>query len=310
MNSTANYQSALGQLRGVLSRLKPGDPVYDGIVASRDPVFARYQPLFSNPEALAIEEFRTFLYLDNNRHWSGLYRKGLEACKDVPRLRLALKTLLHEARPIEARFDAAIDSVSGMGKGLASAILLIMFPNKYGVWNNTSEAGLRELKLWPSFEGAGTFGKKYVRVNEVLNNLAHDLGIDLWTLDAIWWAIIAGSELPNGMEVPAPTQPTVVQSDSIEPLPLQVQRFGLERHLHDFLFDNWDRMELGHDWAIYGDEKGDDSGYEFPTDVGRIDLLAKHRREKRWLILELKRNQTDDTTVGQVLRYMGWYSIT
>ncbi len=40
--------------------------------------------------------------------------------------------------------------------------------------------------------------------------------------------------------------------------------------------------------------------------MGKIDLLAKHLREPRWLVIELKREQSADQTVGQVLRYMGW----
>lgn len=60
----------------------------------------------------------------------------------------------------------------------------------------------------------------------------------------------------------------------------------------------WDLVEEG------GDIKG--YGYERPTDVGRIDLLAIHKKEPRWMVIELKRGQTSDSTVGQVLRYMGW----
>jgi RecB family endonuclease NucS len=39
---------------------------------------------------------------------------------------------------------------------------------------------------------------------------------------------------------------------------------------------------------------------------GLIDLLAKHKREGRWLVIELKREQSTDQTVGQLLRYVGW----
>ena len=35
-------------------------------------------------------------------------------------------------------------------------------------------------------------------------------------------------------------------------------------------------------------------------------MLAKHKSEKKWLVIELKRNQTSDSTVGQILRYMSW----
>ncbi len=41
--------------------------------------------------------------------------------------------------------------------------------------------------------------------------------------------------------------------------------------------------------------------------MGRIDLLALSRRKgTRWLVVELKRDQTSGSTVGKVLRYMGW----
>lgn len=84
-------------------------------------------------------------------------------------------------------------------------------------------------------------------------------------------------------------------------------RFGLERHLQNFLLDNWDQTELGKEWDLVeegGEVEG--YGYERPTDIGRIDLLAQHKTAKRWLVIELKREQSTDATAGQVLRYMGW----
>jgi hypothetical protein len=58
--------------------------------------------------------------------------------------------------------------------------------------------------------------------------------------------------------------------------------------------------------AIQYEENGEEVGYEYVCEVGRIDLLARHRKRSEWLVIELKRNQSSDTTVGQVLRYMGW----
>jgi len=83
--------------------------------------------------------------------------------------------------------------------------------------------------------------------------------------------------------------------------------FGLEKHLHDFLVDNWDHVsDLGKQWSIL-DEEGEVIGSHYRTgEVGEIDVLAKHRTNDAWLVVELKRNQTSDETVGQVLRYMGW----
>ncbi len=37
-----------------------------------------------------------------------------------------------------------------------------------------------------------------------------------------------------------------------------------------------------------------------------MDFLAHHRTEKKWLVVELKRYESTDKAVGQVLRYMGW----
>lgn len=70
--------------------------------------------------------------------------------------------------------------------------------------------------------------------------------------------------------------------------------------------DNWDATELGKEWKLYEYQGDPEAGYEFPCKVGRIDLLAKHRTEPRWLVVELKRDQSTDITLGQVLRYMGW----
>lgn len=83
------------------------------------------------------------------------------------------------------------------------------------------------------------------------------------------------------------------------------QSFSLERHLHDFLRENWDRTKLGEEWALLT-EGGDLVGYEYPTGVGRIDLLAHHRTDERWLVIELKRGRNSDSTVGRVARYVGW----
>jgi RecB family endonuclease NucS len=82
--------------------------------------------------------------------------------------------------------------------------------------------------------------------------------------------------------------------------------FGLERYLHEFLVDNWERLDLGKEWALL-EEDGDVVGSHYPTgEVGEIDLLAKHKSADRWLVIELKRDQSSDATVGQLLRYMGW----
>lgn len=49
-------------------------------------------------------------------------------------------------------------------------------------------------------------------------------------------------------------------------------------------------------------------GRQFPTEIGNIDFLTQDKNG-RYYIIELKRDQADDDTIGQILRYMGWVYI-
>jgi hypothetical protein len=292
---------ALGKLRDLLAAMKESQ-IWNQIVQPRDLVFSRFQPIFapSHVPKLTAEEFKPILYFDSNHHWTGLHRQGARICEDMSKLREALLVLLDETRPLEARLDEVAGSVKGFGKATMTAILHVAYPKKYGVWNNTSEGGLVELGLYPEFDRGEKFGSCYVKINSVLTELATALDIDLWTLDALWWMLRQGDVVP-GQGV------MQLANDPKTPGLVSPQFFGLERHLHDFLFDNWDSLELGRDWEIYGIPGDEEAGYEFPCPpVGRIDILAKHRTKKKWLIVELKRNDTSDAVVGQALRYMGW----
>ena len=81
--------------------------------------------------------------------------------------------------------------------------------------------------------------------------------------------------------------------------------FALERHLEDFLVENWRQTELGSGYDIY-EEEGQRVGQQYPTDTGPIDVLAVSKDRKRLLVVELKRGRASDVVVGQILRYMGF----
>lgn len=296
----ARYAKGLAQVRAAAAKFGPKDGVWQQIVGPRDQVFARFQPLFapSYIPRLTAEEFRPFLYLEHNHHWSSLYRQGLGATSDFKRFRKALALLLDEGRPVAPRFTEALGLVSGMGKGIATAILTVAYPDRYGVWNNTSEGGLRKTGLWPEFPRGASLGERYAGVNAVLLRLAKDLKIDLWTLDALWWRLLDPARVTVG-----------ALDDSGESGPggtIDSEHFALEKQLEGFLVENWSRTELGKEWNIFESEGEPLAGNQFPTDIGIIDVLAKHKKEPRWLVVELKRDQTTDQTVGQATRYMGW----
>jgi restriction system protein len=81
--------------------------------------------------------------------------------------------------------------------------------------------------------------------------------------------------------------------------------FALEKHLEDFLVQNWPQTLLGKDFSIF-QEEGEMVGQQYATDAGPIDILALSKDGKRILVVELKRGRASDVVVGQTLRYMGY----
>ncbi len=185
------YEKALMELRGSLAELKPGHKMYDETVSHQDQVLARFQPVFSpsNLGTLSREDMATFLRQENNRHWGGLHRMSSTVTADMERLRTALQVLVDEARPLAERFDEAIDTVNGLGPAIASAILLIVYPDRYGVWNSVSESALKRLGIWPHLSGQSR-GQYYEGINRLLLQLRDELAVDLWTLDSLLWMIL------------------------------------------------------------------------------------------------------------------------
>jgi hypothetical protein len=195
-----NYNEALVRLKNLVAKVEQtNDKDYSEMVKIKDEVLKRYQPVFS-PEKLPLltqEEFRSFLLLENNKHWNGLHRHWRKMCSDMKLLRESLILLADDTQPIDARLDKVNNSIKGMGKAVVTGILLVVFPEKYGVWNATSEGVLKSLELWPSFSKGESFGKRYVKVNDLLNKLSKDLNVDLWTLDALWWRFDNGMKSKN-----------------------------------------------------------------------------------------------------------------
>lgn len=81
--------------------------------------------------------------------------------------------------------------------------------------------------------------------------------------------------------------------------------FAMEKHLEDFLVQNWGQTELGREYFIY-EEEGERVGQQYQTDTGPIDILAISRDKRRLLVVELKKGRASDAVVGQILRYMGF----
>ena len=77
--------------------------------------------------------------------------------------------------------------------------------------------------------------------------------------------------------------PTLVSTDpSVE----DASAFALEKHLEDFLVENWSQTELGKEFDIF-EEEGERVGQQYPTDTGPLDILAVSKDKKRLLVVKL-----------------------
>lgn len=81
--------------------------------------------------------------------------------------------------------------------------------------------------------------------------------------------------------------------------------FVFEKYLEEFLVANWSATFLGKTHFIF-EENGEKVGKQFPTDTGRLDILAVSNDKKELLVIELKRGKASDSVVGQIQRYMGY----
>jgi restriction system protein len=96
--------------------------------------------------------------------------------------------------------------------------------------------------------------------------------------------------------------PTLISTDETVEDP---SNFALEKHLEDFLVQNWKQTELGKQYDIY-EEDGELVGQQYPSDTGPLDILAISKDKRELLVVELKKGRVSDIVVGQIQRYMGY----
>lgn len=97
-------------------------------------------------------------------------------------------------------------------------------------------------------------------------------------------------------------RPVIISND---PTVEDPSAFAMEKHLEDFLVQNWVQTELGKDYDVYSEE-GERVGQQYLTDTGPLDILAISKDKKQLLVVELKKGRASDVVVGQILRYMGY----
>ncbi|MFW5804617.1 MAG: endonuclease NucS domain-containing protein [bacterium] len=88
--------------------------------------------------------------------------------------------------------------------------------------------------------------------------------------------------------------------DKIEELESKEFSLSLERDLQSYLSSNLAEIEEGLELV--------ESGIEYKTDAGLIDLLAKDKHDN-YVVIELKAGKGKDAVIGQILGYIGALSL-
>jgi hypothetical protein len=74
--------------------------------------------------------------------------------------------------------------------------------------------------------------------------------------------------------------------------------------LEEFIYRNWSSIDWGSALELHQTDKH--GGWRFPAGAWTIDFLARDRDTNDLVIIQLKRGDTSDSTVGQLLRYASW----
>ncbi len=165
-----------------------------------------------------------------------------------------------------------------MGKAIASAILHVAYPDRYGVWNKRVVASFRKLGVLEKLKLKGTI-EDYPLVNKLLLEILKLLKeegkeIGLWELDAIWGYL---SEYSEEEEI-----------ETIEEEEREKTKFK-ERQIQEILINNWNKIKGLENLELLTEEDEVLTEYEI-QDVGRVDILAKDKKDGKLVIVELKVN--------------------
>ena len=202
------------------------------------------------------------------------------------------------------------NNLTGMSGNAINAMLFAFNPDRY-----LSVISLNDRKRvidYFNFAGGPDFetdspGKKIVLSNDCILNGFRGIGISANSRTVSLFLYLSPIKEywkpAKEEEHLAEEQISVVEEKVKEEADIAL--FYMESQLEDFLIENWDKTELGKKYDLI-EENGELVSQQYPTGIGKIDILVQDKKTKQYVVVELKRNQPSDDTVGQLCRYRGW----
>lgn len=248
----------------------------------------------------------------------GVWRRMFHEIHDEATLRETLTQILEDAdsdrrisavNRLYALNEGRKNSLTGQSGNAINALLAA-----YDPLENLSIVSLKDrLRLIEYFSfgkadqlGSLSWGEKIVRTNLLIREGFEALGIapSARTLSVFCYD---QSVRQLWREVTEPLENLEEKRESASrSITSEDYLFYMESQLEDFLIENWDRTELGQRYDLIKDEHDELVSQQYKTGIGKIDILAREKETGRYVVLELKKDQTSDDTIGQLARYMGW----
>jgi len=232
--------------------------------------------------------------------------------RDKKRFRETILYLLDEGVNVKERIGQILGGkyrIEGFGKAILTSFLMDYDSNKYCLWNNKTEMGFSAIG-WKVYDSRDSWGTTYLKVLKALQRLRglkpefnltfDDTDLFLHTISAEDEGREAVRAIIEGREILKPIIEEVRQiSREVESM-----EFAMEKYLEEFIEANFSKINLRAKLELYQDEEN--SGRQYPTPIGNIDLLAVDKEKKEFVVIELKKGRSSDVVIGQILRYMGY----
>lgn len=232
--------------------------------------------------------------------------------RDKKRFRDTILYLLDEGVDIKERIDQILGGkyhIEGFGKAILTSFLMDYDSDKYCLWNNKTEMGFSAIG-WKVYEARDSRGTAYLKVLKALQRLRElgpefnltfdDIDLFLHTISAEDEGREAVRAIIEGREI---SKPFVGQTGQVSGEIVSME-FAMEKYLEEFIEANFSNINFGAKLELYQDEEN--SGRQYPTSIGNIDLLAVDKEKKEFVVIELKKGRGSDVVIGQILRYMGY----
>jgi len=241
--------------------------------------------------------YRTFNDLNNKRNIRELLNMAFRTQNDTE--------LMNIVNDLKKANDGNKNGLTGKNANVLNALLFITQPEYFisSVSLKHRRMLIEKLNLG-DYDSLKSYGEQVILTNRMILDGLRKLIPGTWsprTLSKFLYYKPFSSIWQTTDDEDIEESEILEQTDIDE----QKSEFLLEKHLEDFLIANWEATTLGSEYDLI-EEDGEIKSQQYRTDIGKIDLLVKSKNSNEYAVIELKKGQTNDDTVGQLARYMGW----